>query len=234
LLYQHILPHLPRQLQQLVLNPPSLSHPLSFLPIFRTAAPYAWWIIVILSFYIVWTTLAGVFGYFSRILRFALRIGPIVGIIAWVMANSGQGSMEDMFSAAQQWMGGQNGGSIPGLASLAGLFTDSPRSSRSRKSTSRSGLFGGTEPISSRTRSSKQKKGKRGSKKGGGNVPGEDFVTTLLNSATGLNREEGGIGWQDVVQDYVKTALAKASGLEWLFGDGAAEEEQTGRSGRRR
>jgi hypothetical protein len=132
-----IVAHLPQDLQALFLNPPNLSSPSSFLPIIRTILPYTKYVVVLLAFYIVWSTIAGLFGYFSRFVRFALRIGPILGIIAWVMSNSGQGGMDELFDMVKQWTGlapqNNRAGTSPGIASLAGLFggTDNSRQRRS-------------------------------------------------------------------------------------------------------
>jgi hypothetical protein len=131
-----IVAHLPQDLQALFLNPPNLSSPSSFLPIIRTILPYTKYVVVLLAFYIVWSTIAGLFGYFSRFVRFALRIGPILGIIAWVMSNSGQGGMDELFDMVKQWTGlapqNNRAGTSPGIASLAGLFggTDNSRQRR--------------------------------------------------------------------------------------------------------
>ena len=220
----HVLGYLPPDLQAILLNPPSLTRPTSFLPVLRVVAPYAWWIIVLLAFYIVWTTIAGVIGYFSRFMRFAMRIGPIIGILAWVMSASGQGSMGDVFDAVKHFVGldgGAGGNATPGLASLAGLFgLDSSTNGRQRRrAAGGTGFFGSeSDPISSRTRNSKKKK----RSKTAASTDGSDFLSSLFHSATGLDPSEAQVGWQDVVQDYVKTALAKASGLEWLFHDDSA------------
>lgn len=89
--------------------------------------------VVLLAFYIVWATLSGAFGYFARFLRFTLKIGPIIGFIAWIMGASGQGSMGDMVNLARHWAGlGEPGaqGAGPGLASLAGLFASDQAGNR--------------------------------------------------------------------------------------------------------
>jgi hypothetical protein len=112
----------------ILLNPPSLSSPSSFLPLIRLAWPFAKYAVVILAFWIVFATLSGVFGYFTRFVRLALKVGPVIGLISYLMGNSGQGGMGEIFNVARQWAGmggpgaaGANGGA-PGLASLAGMF----------------------------------------------------------------------------------------------------------------
>jgi hypothetical protein len=208
-----IVAHLPHDLQALYQNPPKLSDPSSFLPIIRTVLPYTKYVVVLLAFYIVWSTIAGLFGYFSRFVRFALRIGPILGIIAWVMSNSGQGGMDELFDMVKQWTGlapqNNRAGTSPGIASLAGLFGGSGNSRQRRSSGRRwvvvlpspSWLMQLTHPRS----------GRRGATSSGDS----DFISSLLNSATGSGRDAD---WQGVAQDYVRDALAKASGMGWLFG----------------
>ena len=109
--------------------------------------------------------MSSLFGYFSRLVRFGFRIGPILALIAWLMASSGQGNMQDLLEMAKQWVGlaptNNLGGLKPGIASLAGLFggdsSTSKRSSRRQKSSSGAGgMFGSRDnPVSSRTRNKK-------------------------------------------------------------------------------
>ncbi|ORX34524.1 hypothetical protein BD324DRAFT_157012 [Kockovaella imperatae] len=225
-LARYIVPHLPADLQALYLHPPNLSEPSSFIPLIRTLFPYAKYLIVVLAFYIVWTTTMSILGYFSRFLRFTMKIGPILALAGWVMANSGQGGVEELVQAAKEWAGlsqPQVGRQwSPGIASLFGA--SSSTKSRTKKSSSRTGgIFGlgqQEEPISSRTRNGKKRK-TRASNEGVG-----DVLNDLLSSAAG-NAAAGGAGgeWQDAVQGYVKRTLAKASGLDWLFGN---DQEETG------
>jgi hypothetical protein len=131
--------YLPPDVTQILLNPPSLSSPSSFLPLVRLAFPLAKYLVVIVAFWIVWASLSGVFGYAARIIRFGLKVGPIIGIISWLMGNSGQGGMGDLFNVARQWagMGGQgaaNGGG-PGLGDLAGMFGGGNTGAKTRQST---------------------------------------------------------------------------------------------------
>lgn len=141
----HVLPYLPPDARQLLLNPPSLSSPSSLLPLARLAWPLARWFVVIFAFWIVWSTLAGVFGYFSRFVRFATKIGPIVGLIGLVMSQSGYGGLGDVLGAVQQWAGlggnvgarntgagGMGQGPGAGLEGLGGMFGQQKKSSTRR------------------------------------------------------------------------------------------------------
>ncbi|KAK8846819.1 hypothetical protein IAR55_005907 [Kwoniella newhampshirensis] len=216
--YQQIASRLPPDLQALFLNPPSLSNPGSFIPALRIAFPYAKYIIIFLAVYIVWSFVTGILGYFSRILRFSMKIGPIIGLVGWLMANSGQGSMDELFAMLKQYTGlapnNAAGGNLsPGLASLANLFGANQPASGSKRKTSRQKAASGsswTDPndISSRTRSKKA---------AGGASDTGDFISSILNSATSTG-DASSTQWQDVVQDYVKNSLVKAAGLDWLLG----------------
>ncbi|ORY27787.1 hypothetical protein BCR39DRAFT_559876 [Naematelia encephala] len=231
-LLSQIASYLPPDLQAIVLNPPSLSRPSSFIPALRIIVPYTKYVVVLLAFYIVWSTISSVVGYFSRFMRFAMRIGPVLGFIAWVMAASGQGGMDELFQSVKEWTGlanaGNNiGGRSPGIANLANLFgmnTAPKQSSRKRRTTGLGNLFSSdTDPVSSRTRT----KGKKAVDQD------SDFVSQLLRSAVGVGAEGNGGNVQDVVQSYVKDALAKAAGLSWLFGQHNEGEETEARSGSR-
>ena len=73
-------------------------------------------------------------------------------------------------------------------------------------------LFGkGRKPVSSRTRSKKRDSNKA-----------DDFLASMIGSATGSNAQVD--DWSEIVKDYVKNSVAKASGLDWLFG--TTKEEQ--------
>ena len=220
-IYRFVLPHLPPDLQALILNPPSLSSPQSFIPLIKTILPYTKYLIVLTAFYIVWATLTSLFGYFSRFLRFSLRVGPIIALLGWLMANSGQGSLEEVFQAVKEYVGLADyggGARSPGIANLFGTG-DAGGAGRRKKTTSRK-----SDPISSRTRGRRQQ----------GTTDGTDtaaeFLSSMLNSATGQGVGDGQGDWQGVVGDYVKKAMAKASGLDWLFG---RDEDQDGRRGTR-
>jgi hypothetical protein len=124
--------------------------------------------------------------------------------------------------------GAGTGGSAPGIAQLAGMFGLGQDSASTKRSTS--------NKRTTRSTSSKNKRGKAAPADGAGIGLG-DFAD-ILKSATGTGAGTGsaaaaGAGggeWQDVVQGYVKNALVKASGLEWLFGQTAEVPEQKKRT----
>lgn len=134
------------------------------------------------------------------------------------MSNSGQGGMEEVIQAVKEYAGlAQPRGGVrsPGIANLFGMGD-------------------GNDPISGRTRSKarKTRTNTRGRKSDAS--AGEDFLASMLNSATGGAAGAGGNGgngeWGDVVTKYVKNALAKAAGVEWLFGDGEQQGAGAGRT----
>ncbi|WVR04511.1 hypothetical protein IAU60_001515 [Kwoniella sp. DSM 27419] len=226
----NILPLLPLDLQALYQNPPSLSSPTSFIPAIRLLLPYSKYLVVFLAIWIVWSFITGLFGYFSRFLRFASRVGPIIGLVAWLMANSGHGSMDELFGLVKQWAGidlgqGQGvgagagrAGMSPGIASLASLFGggNGPKA----KGAGRKARAGKTDPVSGRTRAGSRKAAGAGT--GSASEAGEgaaEFISSFLNSAASSKDKDAGLG--GIVQDYVKDSLAKAAGLDWLFGSGA-------------
>ncbi|OCF42332.1 hypothetical protein I317_03836 [Kwoniella heveanensis CBS 569] len=224
---ENLIPLLPPDLQALYYHPPNLSSPGSLIPIIRIVFPYMKWVVVLLAAYIVWSFVIGIFGYFSRFLRFMTRIGPILGLVAWLMANSGQGSMDELFGLVKQWVGLDNaaggGGQSPGIAALAGLFGGNNNNNNNQNSRSKgySRSKAKTDPISSRTRA------KKGKAAGAGEDSTADFISSLLNSAASNGgAQDGNLG--NVVQDYVKESLAKAAGLDWLFGsgNGAAKKDE--------
>jgi hypothetical protein len=181
--------------------------------------------------WIVWSFVSGFFGYFYRFFRFWAKLAPVIGLIGWVMAQSGQGSLPDLIESVKQWTGisagngagAGAGGQAPGIAQLAGMFglgSDSANTNkRSNKRTTRSA-------------SSKTRKGKAAAEEGGLGLG--DFAEILKSAAGsgtggGLGAGPAGAGggeWQDVVQGYVKNAMLKASGLDWLFGQGDAPEQK--------
>jgi len=138
------------------------------------------------------------------------------------MSQSGHGSLPEVMELVKQWTGigqpngaGAGGAQAPGIAQLAGMFglgQDSTAGKRSTKRTTRS--------------STRQKKGQADAGVGLGDL------ADILKSATGNNAagglgggvEEGGL--QDIVQGYVKNAVLKASGLDWLFGQTEPEQKK--------
>ena len=218
----NLVDHLPVEIQQLVNDPPTLADPTSWLPHVKNILPFAKYFIIILAFYIVWSTVAAVYGYFSRFLRFSMKIGPIIALLAWIMSASGQGNMNELMEAGKTWLGLSQGGQrtnwSPHIANLFGLNSNS--GTKSRKSGG-AGWFGSkSDPVSSRTRNRKSG-GTKKSRSGDANPLGAagDVLNSVIN-------DDG--YWGDIVQDYVKTAVAKAAGLEWLFG--AKEEDGQGRT----
>lgn len=183
------------------------------MPAFRLIAPYFKYVTVLVAIYIVWAAFTGVFGYFYRFMRFWAKLGPVLGIIGWLMASSGQGSLSDVMELVKQWVGisdpaqgGGLGGMAPGVAQLAGLFGLGSQDQT------------GTGNNKRNTRSSTNKKYK--SKTGASDSSADTAFADILRSATGTQSNED---WQDTIQGYVKQTLAKASGLEWLFGGQAQE-----------
>jgi hypothetical protein len=142
------------------------------------------------------------------------------------MSQSGHGSLPEVFDLVKQWTGlgspnaagGQ--GQAPGIAQLAGMF----------------GLGGDSNANTKRSTKRNTRSNTR-AKKAADAGPGLGDLADILKSATG-NGGVGGAGagtgaglgeggeWQDVVQGYVKNAVLKASGLDWLFGQQPAEEKR--------
>lgn len=221
-IYQNIVPWLPKDAQELLFSPPTFSDPSSFLPLFRLISPYVGYFIIFVAFIIVWSTVSSIFGYFSRFLRISLRLAPLVGIAAWIMQASGQGSMGELMELAKQWSGlapADNGArgaqASPGIAYLSSLFSGNQDGSSTSK-----GKKKATPRSKYSTRSST--KDKAFGQRGGASKPapdsGADFISSLLSSAVGNGGEErAASSWQNMVQDYVKQSVLKASHLDWLF-----------------
>lgn len=221
-IYQGIVPWFPEDAQELFLNPPTFSNPSSFLPLFRLISPYIGYFIIFVAFIIVWSTVSSIFGYFSRFLRFSLRLAPLIGIAAWIMQASGQGSMGELMQLAKQWSGlaaADNGAgagqSNPGIAYLSSLFSgnqDSSSTSKGRKTTTPRSKY------STRSSTKDKASGRRGKASHPAPDSGADFISSFLSSAVGSRGEEGAASpWQNMVQDYVKQSVLKASHLDWLF-----------------
>jgi hypothetical protein len=221
-LYAQILPYLPPTLQDLLLNPPSLSNPRSLWPIARALIPYTQYIIVLVAFYIVWTTMRGIAGYFTRFMRFSLKLGPILALVGWLMANSGQGGMDELFQAIKEYTGlaqPQPPGRPPSPG-IANLFGQAGAKNGRR-----------SDPVSGRTRAKSTKAKGKTANSGSGLGDAGDILASMLNSATGTAGTTGkGDEWQDYVKDFVKNSLVKASGLEWLLGTNDQEGRGAGRT----
>lgn len=194
------------------------------MPIFRLFSSWGYLLVVAIAFYIVWTVISGFVGTFYRFFRFWAKLAPVIGLIGWVMSQSGHGSLPEVMELVKQWTGigqangaGAGGAQAPGIAQLAGMFglgQDSTAGKRSTKRTTRS--------------STRQKKGQADTGAG----VGLGDLADILKSATGNNAagdlgggvEEGGL--QDIVQGFVKNAVLKASGLDWLFGQTEPEQKK--------
>ena len=204
-LLHQVLSFLPQDLQAVLANPPRLTDPASILRVLSLIFPFAKYVVVIVAFYIVWVTITGVMGMFSRFLRFALRIGPIFAIIAWIMANSGQGRLTDLMELAKQWTGLLPNGiqNNPGVAKVADLLGVGQGS---RQSNTR------------RTRSSSHQSFSSKARKGGNTASSssDDYLTTMYESAIGIADAARDGRLKDIVQGYVGKAITRASGLEWL------------------
>ena len=160
-----------------------------------------------------------ILGYFGRFLRFTMKVGPLLALAGWVMANSGQGGVAEAFQAAQEWIGLAPRSGRQWSDGIANLFGTGNTRRRSSNSGGFFGLGGDADPISSRTRG-----GKKGSKRTKAGDGVGDVFNDILQSATGAGN---GGDWQDTVQGYVKQALAKASGMDWLFGTGENDRDRT-------
>lgn len=221
-IYQNIVPWFPEDAQELFLNPPTFTNPSSFLPLFRLISPYIGYFIIFVAFIIVWSTVSSIFGYFSRFLRFSLRLAPLVGIVAWIMQASGQGSMGELMQLAKQWSGldpadngARAGQANPGIAYLSSLFSgnqDGSSTSKGRKKTTPRSKY------STRSSTKDKASGRHGKESQPAPESGADFISSFLSSAVGSRGEEGAASpWQNMVQDYVKQSVLKASHLDWLF-----------------
>lgn len=185
--YRYIVPYLPADLQAIAANPPDLTKPETIVTLFKAIAPYTQVLLVIIACYVVWSVVTGFFVYLYRIARFCLRIGPVIAIIAWIMAASGQGGIDVLFEALKQYAG---------LAPAAG---QPERVQRPREWTydtrSRRGSSSDSSHYDTRRRSKKAP------------PPAEDPLAAILGDGLGAT-----------VQGYVKQAVARAAGLDWLVG----------------
>ncbi|TYJ54278.1 hypothetical protein B9479_005037 [Cryptococcus floricola] len=235
LFYQYVFPRLPTDAQTLFREPPTISNPSSFIPLFRLLAPYIGYFITLLAFIIVWTALSSVVGYMSRIFRFSLRLIPVIAIAAWVMASSEQGTLEELLELMKQWAGmaptdGRREAS-PGVASLVNLLgaaKDGNSSSQPRRNPSRQGRARSRSPPYS-SREKPDPVAARADNKGAekGQAGGLDFISSVLSSAVGSkNADDSANEWQKMLQDYVRQSVLKASGVDWLFGRQEKDEKK--------
>lgn len=165
-------------------------------------------------------------------MRFALKIGPIIGIIGWLMASSGQGSMNDLFTAAKQWSGLEDGGGVAagnipaGIAGLANLF-DNKKSSTGSRSSSRlvdCYPFGRHDRHKAHADSNRRKTAKKD----------PNVMESLFQTAADVAQKAENGNWQGVIQDYVKQAVQKSLGFEWPLGDSDTKDSNTRRRTRSR
>jgi hypothetical protein len=140
------------------------------------------------------------------------------------MSQSGHGSLPEVFDLVKQWTGiggttntgGQ--GQAPGIAQLAGMF----------------GLGGDANTNTNKRSTKRTTRSSTKNKKAADAGPGLGDLADILKSATGNTGAGSGLGggageggeWQDVVQGYVKNAVLKASGLDWLFGQGQQQKAE--------
>ncbi len=124
----------------------------------------------------------------------------IIGFIGWLMANSGQGDLSDVFEMAKQWVG----------------FGDPNAQARGYRNWQR--LGGGT-----RANRGVPVDGARQARRKRHNRPVSDGLCRL-DAALGVGGE--GLDTQNVVQSFVKQALAKAAGLEEWLGGGTESKEK--------
>ncbi|WOO83588.1 uncharacterized protein LOC62_05G007106 [Vanrija pseudolonga] len=251
--FKYVVPRLPPELQEIAYNPPKVTDPASLVPLLRAVAPYTQFMVLILALYVVWCVVAGIVGYFARFLRFAFRIAPVIALIAWVMAASGQGGIDVLFEALKQYAGvddpanrapGARGGAAApaGAAGRAGSYyfggsssdAGSRTSTTNRRARSRSHSSGSDSDSDSSfwssSRESKKEAGAgtwprsppatgKGAKPEQGDAPD---VLKMLFGSSNVNVNDDGLA--AVVQDYVKRAVVRASGLEWLLGGSATTE----------
>ena len=194
------------------------------MPALRLVSNWGYILIVLVAFYVVWTVVSGFVGTFYRFFRFWAKLAPVIGVIGWVMSQSGQGSLPEVFDLVKQWTGlggttntgGQ--GQAPGIAQLAGMF----------------GLGGDANTNTNKRSTKRTTRSSTKNKKAANAGPGLGDLADILKSATGNTGAGAGLGagigeggeWQDVVQGYVKNAVLKASGLDWLFGQGQPEKAE--------
>nr|ODN92251.1 hypothetical protein L204_05350 [Cryptococcus depauperatus CBS 7855] len=223
--YRYIFPRLPHDAQAIYMEPPTFAKPISFLPLFRLLIPYIGYIITLIAFIIVWSFMTSIIGYFSRVLRFSLRVIPIIAFALWIMGSSDQASTQELFAVVKEWAGFESekhAGSDE--STMGGLF----------------GLKQNTEKkrAKPRTRSGSSSSPRARSKAGADHAKttdldlqkGINLVSSWLNSAVGNNQDETQTGqWQTIVQDYVKKSVMRASGLDWLLGKQPVKEEKKSR-----
>ncbi|RSH82058.1 uncharacterized protein EHS24_008262 [Apiotrichum porosum] len=252
LVYRYVVPYLPYDLQAIAENPPDLSRPETLVPVLRALAPYTQFLLVLVALYVVWAIVAGFVGYIARFMRFCFRIGPVIALIAWVMAATGQGGIDVLFEALRQYAGmeagagapaQQRGGPPPGRGPAGYNYnyasSDASRSSSSRNSRRpRSGSSSGSDssfwdapPRNNKRPGSQSRAGGyhgAGAANANGVPPPPDILSAIFGGAAG----DGGLGAQ--VQGFVRQAVARGVGLEWLLGGASQQPEESKEEARRR
>lgn len=229
---RYIAPYLPDDIQAVLADPPSLNDPSSLVPLLRAAAPYTQYLLVLVALYVTWAFVTGIVAYLSRFLRFCFRIGPIIAIICWVMASTGQGGIDVLFDALKAYAGdeaaqarqagragpaggaGGAGGARGFGRGAAGMYEAGRRTGRRRGA----GAGAGGERYDPRAYpygNNPRTRTRRGQAPA---PPAQDEGGDLLSSF--FNND----GLAGHVQDYVKRAVAKGVGLEWLL---SAQQDET-------
>lgn len=209
---RYIAPHLPEDIQAVLNDPPSLNDPASLVPLLRAAAPYTQYLLVLVALYIVWAFVTGIVFYLGRFLRFCFRIGPVLAIIAWVMASTGQGGIDVLFDALKAYAGegagnnrqaGRYGGAggAGGVPRGAGMYEAGRR-------TRRRGPGGGERYDARDARGYYSNPRTRTRRNDAQPQEPADMLSAFFNND----------GLAGTVQEFVKRAVAKGTGLEWLLG----------------
>lgn len=204
----YVLPHLPDDLAEVIRNPPDLTQPQTLVPLIRALAPYTQYLLVLFFFYIIWAFVAGFVGYTVRFIRFCFRIGPVIALIAWIMAASGQGGIDVVFEALKQYAGLSDANAPPARG---------PPGRATRANPHGYGYDAGR-------RHGRRPAGSSGSgwRKPAPPADQPDILSAIFgNPATG----EAGMGAQ--VQSFVKAAVARGLGLDWLVAPPKEEKKKS-------
>lgn len=213
-LFNHyVVPYLPPDVVAIIRDPPDLSRPQTFVPILRAVAPYTQYLILLAAMYIVYSFVVGMAGYFIRFLRFWFRIAPVIAIIATIMAASGQGGIDVVYEALKQYAGlaPTDGGAAGRAPNARGAGPRGPRQHYQNMH------HANPHARTHRHRGRKQEQ-----------APQPDILSGVFG-----NTANGQDGLAATVQDYVRQAVARGLGLEWLLGNEKKEEEPKGKKGAR-
>lgn len=225
---RYIAPHLPEDIQAILHDPPSLNDPASLVPLLRAAAPYTQYLLVLVALYVVWAFVTGIVFYLGRFLRFCFRIGPVLAIIAWVMASTGQGGIDVLFDALKAYAGegaGNNrqAGRYGGAGGAGGVPRGAAMYEAGRR-TRRRGPGGGERYDAREARgyyNNPRTRTRRNEPQEAG--AGADMLSAFFNND----------GLAGTVQEFVKRAVAKGTGLDWLFNQNQNDEQRNKRDGAR-